>query len=117
METSVTFEPAGKKIKVRPGTNVLAAARRNRVHIASRCGGLAGCLMCKVSVPPEHAGALTPLTPAEQRKLGALAEQGVRLACQAKIRGEAVVVLPEDPLKAAVRKQLQAKAEEEDSLW
>ncbi|WP_223066621.1 2Fe-2S iron-sulfur cluster-binding protein [Paenibacillus caui] len=116
MENQIRFEPSGKTVKVHVGTTVLAAARKSRIHIPSRCGGNAGCLMCKVKTDPEHAAALSSLTPAEERKLGPLARQGVRLACQAKILGNAVVQLPEDPLKAAVRKQLQAQAED-DALW
>lgn len=72
--------------------------------------------MCKVQVDREQASALSPPSAAERRKLGPLLEQGVRLACQANVRGEAVVRLPEDPLKAAIRKQLERQREEED-LW
>lgn len=82
----------------------------------TRCGGNAGCLMCKVQVEPEQAAMLTPPSAAERRKLGPLLEQGVRLACQAVIRGEVAVQLPEDPLKAAIRKQLERQRDEEE-LW
>lgn len=44
------FWPQGKKVKVRQGTNVLRAAREARLHIATRCGGQAACLLCKVRV-------------------------------------------------------------------
>ncbi|GGA22995.1 2Fe-2S iron-sulfur cluster-binding protein [Paenibacillus physcomitrellae] len=117
METSITFEPAGKTVKVRPGTTVLLAAQQNRVHIPTRCSGLASCLMCKIQVEAEHEAALSPATQAERRKLGPLLQQGTRLACQAKISGQAVVRLSEDPLKAAVRKLLEAQEREDDSLW
>lgn len=72
--------------------------------------------MCKVQVDPEYAAALTPPSDAERRKLGPLLDQGVRLACQAKIWGNMVVQLPEDPLKAAIRKQLERQRKEEE-LW
>lgn len=116
MEGRITFLPSGKTVQVRPGTSVLRAARSARIHLATRCGGNAGCLMCKVQVDAEHADALTPPSDAERLKLGPLLEQGTRLACQAKIRGNAVVQLPEDPLKAAIRKQLERQREEEE-LW
>ncbi|MNI88362.1 Na(+)-translocating NADH-quinone reductase subunit F [compost metagenome] len=111
----IRFEPLGKTVKVRRGTSVLRAAREGRVLLKTRCGGNAGCLMCKVEVDPEHASALTPPTDAERRKLGSLLEQGIRLACQAYICGQAEVKLPEDPLKAAIRKQLEQN--NSDDLW
>ncbi|WP_433946424.1 2Fe-2S iron-sulfur cluster-binding protein [Paenibacillus sp. SN-8-1] len=116
MDYEIKFEPAGKKVKVRRGTTVLAAARQGRIHIATRCGGNAGCLMCKVKLQdPSQAGLSSP-TEAERRKLGSMIDDGARLACQAKVTGQAVVVLPEDPLKAAIRKQLE-KQQKEDELW
>ncbi|MNW32614.1 Na(+)-translocating NADH-quinone reductase subunit F [compost metagenome] len=115
MDVQIRFEPLGKIVKVRPGTSVLRAAREGRVLIKTRCGGNAGCLMCKVEVDPEHTSALTPPTDAEHRKLGPLLKEGVRLACQASICGQAEVKLPEDPLKAAIRKQLEQN--NSDDLW
>lgn len=116
MEVQAQFWPQGKKVKVRPGTSVLRAAQKARIHIATRCGGQAACLMCKVQVEKGCEGALSPLSPAEAGKLGPLAEEGIRLACQAKVIGNAEIHLPEDPLKAAVRKQLMQQTDE-DSLW
>lgn len=116
MEHQIKFIPLGKTIKVRSGSSVLHAAREARVFIATRCGGNAGCLMCKVEVVQGHEAALTPPSDAERRKLGPLLEQGIRLACQARICGSAEVRLPEDPLKAAIRKQLE-KQKADDDLW
>ncbi|AZS14810.1 2Fe-2S iron-sulfur cluster-binding protein [Paenibacillus lutimineralis] len=106
-QTQIRFNPPQKVVKVRPGTSVLRAAQEARVHIATRCGGKAACLMCKVKVDPEHRDALRPPNDAERRKLGSLLDEGYRLACQAIICGSAEVELPEDPLKAAIRKQLE----------
>ncbi|MEK4511586.1 2Fe-2S iron-sulfur cluster binding domain-containing protein [Paenibacillus anaericanus] len=116
MEYQIKFIPQGRTLKVRPGTSVLRAAREARVFISTRCDGHAGCLMCKVEVEPEHESALTPPSDAELRKLGPLLDQGIRLACQAQICGSAEVRLPEDPLKAAIRKQLE-RQKENDDLW
>ena len=60
--------------------------------------------MCKVKVADQQG--LAPLTRNESIKLGAEAKQGIRLACQAAVRGNVVVEVPEDPLKAAVRRRL-----------
>jgi ferredoxin, 2Fe-2S len=111
----VMFQPEGKKVSVRPGVSLLDAARRARVQIRSRCSGGLSCLMCKVRVI-EGAGGLTPPQANEKAKLGELEGQGYRYSCQAKVLGDSVVELPEDPLKAAVRAQ-QMKQREEEGLW
>lgn len=110
MPIRVTFLPDGKSIEVRPGTTLLDASRRARVHIRTRCGGKAACLMCKVMT--SDVSGLAPLNTNERLKLGGLHEQGYRLACQAKVTGDVTVILPEDPLKAAIRKQLEQQQEE-----
>lgn len=111
MTAEITFLPDGKRVQVRPGTTLLDAAGRARVTIRVRCGGKAACLMCKVIVPEQQGLAAMNLN--EQRKLGNLAEQGYRLACQAKVTGDTIVTLPEDPLKAAIRRQLELQRGEE----
>lgn len=109
MDYEVLFQPDGKKAKVRPLTNVLDASRRAGVRIPTRCGGKAGCLMCKVIIPEGQRESCLPPEDKERRKLGsALLEQGYRLSCQTKITGDLQVSIPEDPLKAAIRKQLEA---------
>lgn len=108
----ITFQPANRAIDVRKGTTVLIAAIKAGVFIRSRCGGTAGCLMCKVAIDAKER--VTPITEKESRKLGPLAQEGIRLSCQALVEGDAVVTVPEDPLKAAIRRQLQ---QEEDDLW
>jgi len=113
---TVTFEPDGRGADVRPGATLLEASRRAGVSIRTRCGGIAGCLMCKVHVTKDQAEQLTPPTQAEIRKLGSLLEEGVRLSCQARTKGDVVVVVPEDPLKAAIRKKL-AEGRQEDDWW
>ncbi|WP_166239338.1 2Fe-2S iron-sulfur cluster-binding protein [Paenibacillus turpanensis] len=110
----VTFLPEGKTSEVRPGTTLLEAARRAGIVLRTRCGGKAGCLMCKV-----HAADVSSLEkPAhnELLKLGAAVNEGVRLACQAKVARDTEVHVPEDPLRAAIRKQLEQQ-KEDDSLW
>ncbi|TVY04669.1 2Fe-2S iron-sulfur cluster-binding protein [Cohnella terricola] len=111
---SVTFGPDGEQIFVRPGTTLLEASRRAGAKVRTRCGGVAGCLMCKIHVSEDQADRLQPPTTAEIRKLGSLLGQGVRLSCQARTRGDVVVSIPEDPLKAAIRKRL---AEQEEDDW
>ncbi|MEN1987320.1 2Fe-2S iron-sulfur cluster-binding protein [Paenibacillus hubeiensis] len=116
MDQTVTFLPQNKSIRVRSGTNLLSAARRAGIKITTRCDGKAACLMCKVRVDAEQLKGLEPPADAEKRKLGMLLEQGTRLACQAKVRHDVKVHVPEDPLKAAIRKQLERQRQEDDWL-
>ncbi len=113
----VTFLPDGRSSEVRPGMSLLEASRRARVSIRTRCNGLASCLMCKVCVAEDQAAALQEPGPAEKRKLGTLLQEGVRLSCQAKIKADVIVTVPEDPLKAAIRKKLEEQQRERDELW
>ncbi|MDR6549458.1 2Fe-2S iron-sulfur cluster-binding protein [Paenibacillus qinlingensis] len=108
----VHFWPDNKKIKVRPGTSLLDAGNRAKVHIRTRCGAKAACLMCKVKVNDQSG--LAPMNTNERLKLGSLVHEGVRLACQARVTGAVEVHIPEDPLKAAIRAQLARQAEDND---
>lgn len=115
---TVTFLPDNRSISVKPGVSLLEAVRRAGIVLPTRCGGKAGCLMCKVSVEPGDTAALRPPADAERRKLGSLLDNGVRLACQAAVWSDVRVHIPEDPLKAAVRRRLEAaRRGEADDLW
>ncbi|OKP93638.1 2Fe-2S iron-sulfur cluster-binding protein [Paenibacillus sp. P46E] len=115
---TVTFQPEGRTAVVTHGTSLLEASRKAGVSITTRCGGKAGCLMCKVKVTEEYTSGLRPPGDAEQRKLGSLVDEGIRLACQAAVWSDLTVYTPEDPLKAAVRRKLEAaRRGEEDELW
>ncbi|WP_249344804.1 2Fe-2S iron-sulfur cluster-binding protein [Paenibacillus sp. Marseille-Q4541] len=112
----VTFLPSGKQIEVKAGVTLLQASRLAGISIPTRCGGKAGCMMCKVEVPGGEGCHLSKPGRAERNKLGAWVDQGTRLACQATVQGSVTVQVPEDKLKAAIRKQLERQAEE-DNLW
>lgn len=115
---TVTFQPEVRTAVVKHGTSLLEAARRAGVVLPTRCDGKASCLMCKLTVDQSDAAALRPPNEAERRKLGTLLEQGIRLACQAAVWDDLSVTVPEDPLKAAVRRRLEAaRRSEMDELW
>ena len=115
----VLFLPDGTRVSVPAGTSLLAAARKAGTTIPTRCSGKMGCLMCKVTLAPEDAEGVSAASDAERRKLGGLAGDGIRLACQAAVRaGSVKVTVPEDPLKAAVRRRLEeVRRQKEDELW
>ncbi|MBT2288600.1 (2Fe-2S)-binding protein [Paenibacillus albidus] len=115
---TVVFEPTGRKAVVPQGVSLLEAARKAGVTITTRCGGKAGCLMCKVKLSAADAAAVRPPGDIERRKLGSALDEGVRLACQAAVWDDVNVQVPEDPLKAAVRRKLEAaRRGEEEELW
>lgn len=118
MGTRVTFMPAGKVIDVVRPTTILAAARQAGAAVRTRCGGKAGCLLCKVNVSGD-AHAVTAPTPPEVRKMGMEETLGARLACQVRLTGRTgsvTVDVPEDPLKALIRRKLEEQRDE-DALW
>ncbi len=110
----VRFLPEDSKIEVRSGTTLLDASRKAKIAIRTRCGAKAACLMCKVTVD-DQLGLHLP-NQNEKVKLGSLIQQGVRLSCQATVRGDVVAVVPEDPLKAVIRAKL-AEQQKGDDLW
>lgn len=115
---TVVFQPGGRKAVVNHGVSLLEAARKAGVTITTRCGGKAGCLMCKVTITKDEAAGVRPAGDIERRKLGSALEQDVRLACQTAVWNDVTVQVPEDPLKAAVRRKLEAaRRGEDDELW
>lgn len=86
-------------VEVLAGTSVLDAASAAGFLIATRCGGVADCKTCIVELAPGSDLALSPMEPLEEK---ALLEIGVRrrsrLACQARVVGDAAVLVP-DPTK------------------
>ena len=112
----VTFWPEGKTVDVRSGTTLLVASRQAGIGLTVRCDGKASCLMCKVTLHPEHGGVgLSPLSAVESRKLGEDGER--RLGCQTRVTGDCHAVIPESPLKAVIRRQLERQAAEDDDDW
>jgi 2Fe-2S ferredoxin len=98
----VTFLPAGKTVEVARGTSLLDAADVAGVDLPSNCGGVCACTTCHVWV---EAGldALSEIADREDDKLQEAAGLTAhsRLACQAKVGGEDVVVrIPGNRIKA-----------------
>lgn len=90
MSAKVYFSPAGREAEAREGVNLLEAARLAGVFLDGDCGGRGSCGKCRVLARE----GLSPLTPIEKKLLSAQdIEQGVRLACQAKVKGAARVDL------------------------
>lgn len=92
------------------GTSLLQVLQEAGHPIATSCGGVATCSLCRVTIQKgrEH---LSPLDPKELTHLGSIAKiVGLRLACQAKLTGSGDVTV-EVPEVQDVAARKQAKAD------
>jgi len=104
----IDFEPLGLRSECASGETLLDAARRAGVALAAICGGTGSCGRCRVRV---MAGDVSSPSETEIRKLGAEAlAQGMRLACQTRVRGGVKVYVPADSLSTTQRLQVEGQA-------
>lgn len=89
----ILFEPEARKVQVSIGTTVFQAAKDAGISLRSECGGKGLCGKCRIIVKkPED---LSELTEPEKRHLSNFeVDQGYRLACQAKVLKDTVIMLP-----------------------
>ena len=97
--TILVNEDADKALRTAAGSTLLGTLAANKIFIPSACGGKGSCGVCKVSVT-EGGGAMLPtevshIDRGEER-------EGVRLACQVKVKGDMEIELP--PEVFSVRK-------------
>jgi 2Fe-2S ferredoxin len=98
----ITFLPAGKSAEVAPGTSLLDASDAAGVELPSNCGGVCACTTCHVWIEAGF-GSLSEIEDREDDKLQEAAGLTAhsRLACQAKVGAEDVVVrIPGNRIKA-----------------
>jgi len=89
---SVTEDDETKTFTVRGGSYLHAALQECGVKISSSCGGKATCGYCKVRVT-DGGG---PVLPTEEVFLTRKEKQeGVRLSCQVKVKGDIQIVVPD----------------------
>lgn len=90
---TVVLRPLNDRVVVRTETNVLDTLLATKCELSMACGGNGVCATCHVIVR-EGMESLSPLTAREQRTLGLISGAHVnsRLACQARVVGEGVVV-------------------------
>jgi 2Fe-2S ferredoxin len=98
----VTFQPEDRSAQVSPGTSLLDAAHEAGVELPSNCGGVCACTTCHVWVEAGLAS-LSGIGEREDDKLQEAAGFSAqsRLACQARVGAEDVVVrVPGNRIKA-----------------
>ncbi len=124
-QPTVILQPSGRRGEASDWKNLRSIARELGVDIESICAENATCGKCKVVVEEgtfERYGItskrenLTPVTPEEaeffRRRPKMMASHGwevgqVRLACQARVRGDVLISVPEE---SQVNKQVVRKA-------
>lgn len=104
-ELLVELQPVGRRVRVKPATTVLAAARACGVELVSLCGGAGLCGACRVASAGHGLG---PPTGQELALLGPDERSaGVRLACQATVVADVQVGVPPGSLSTPQRLQLE----------
>jgi 2Fe-2S ferredoxin len=104
----VTFLPEGKSGEVPEGISLLEAAGMLGVELNQECGGVSSCSTCRVKIA-EGSGTTSVLSEIKIDEREVLDREQLdgnyRLACQAKVRGDVVVVVP-PPVKPLADKAL-----------
>jgi uncharacterized 2Fe-2S/4Fe-4S cluster protein (DUF4445 family) len=85
----ITFLPYQKSIEVSEGDSLIRTALQAGVHINASCGGEGVCAKCRVLIEQGEVveGLSERLSPED-------IEAGYRLACQARIKGDATIRVP-----------------------
>jgi uncharacterized 2Fe-2S/4Fe-4S cluster protein (DUF4445 family) len=96
----------GVTAQPRPGETLLDCARRNKVRIASSCGGHGRCMTCTVQITD---GAVPEPSAADREAFSErrIAE-GWRRSCQAEAVGDCTVLVPARSTAAPVRTQVDS---------
>lgn len=93
----LTFEPINESLEVPTRSDLLQALLAKNLNVLMACNGKGLCATCHVHIK-DGMDRLTPPTVRETRTLGIITscDERSRLACQARVLGEGVVVeLPE----------------------
>ena len=101
-ELTIDFEPLGRRARVPAGTTLLEAARQAGVGLNAVCGGAGTCGTCRVRVV---AGDVTPPNETEDEAVA----DGMRLACQVRVRSDVRVDVPPSSITAPQRAQVEGR--------
>ncbi|MFC1928765.1 ASKHA domain-containing protein [Chloroflexota bacterium] len=119
-QLTVIFQPSGRRVSISSGKTIKEASKQLGVDIEGTCGEKGTCGKCKVRIEDgffEKYGiesrmeSLSPIGEAEKKLLTPQQQRdGYRLACQAHIHGDVIVLVPEE---SRVGKQIVRKAAKE----
>jgi len=93
MAKTVRLEPIAQESSIQTNGNLLSVLLNKDLDVLKECGGRGMCATCHIYVQ-EGAESLTPINRREQRTLEVITscKPNSRLACQARVMGEGVVV-------------------------
>ena len=95
----VTIQPINRTIEVKEGATIMEAAWAVGLYWPTTCGGEGICTSCACTVEEgaenlDGLGRSERKTLSEERGEAALRDGRLRLACQARVRGDVVVSKP-----------------------
>ncbi len=93
MAKTVKLDPINRETSIKTNDNLLSGLLSNELNVLRECGGRGMCSTCHIYIK-EGMESLSPLNRREQRTLGTITSCNMnsRLACQARVIGEGVVV-------------------------
>jgi len=93
MSKRVRIEPIAQEADIETNGNLLSVLMQEDLNILKECGGRGMCATCQVYIQ-EGMNALSPIAKREQRTLEVITtcKPNSRLACQAKVIAEGVIV-------------------------
>jgi ferredoxin len=93
MAKVIKLDPIGQETSVQTNDNLLSGLLKNELNVLRECGGRGMCSTCHVYIK-EGMQSLSPLNRREQRTLEVITTCNAysRLACQARVLGEGVVI-------------------------
>ncbi len=93
MTKTVRLEPVGLETSIQTNSNILSVLLKEDLNVIRECGGRGMCATCHVYIKDGMEG-LSHVSRRERRTLEIItsAKQNSRLACQALVIGEGVVV-------------------------
>lgn len=93
MAKTVRLEPIAQESSIQTNGNLLSVLLNKDLDVLKECGGRGMCATCHIYVQ-EGSESLTPINRREQRTLEVITscKPNSRLACQARVVGEGVVV-------------------------
>lgn len=124
----IVFQPSGRQGQLPEGITILDAARKLGVGIENICGGRQTCAKCRVTVGegqfPKYginseADHISPVDPKESAyRADRTIRADERLACVARLRGDAVINVPPEAQahKQVVRKSASQRVIEVDPV-
>ncbi len=95
-EVTIDINEGSKRLTVSPGTTLLNILANDKVYLPSACGGGGTCAMCKCKVL-DGGGSILPTETGHINKQEA--REGMRLACQVKVKKDMKITVPDEILE------------------